>query len=83
MPCDYKKYPSNWSMIRTAVLSRAKQRCELCNAENYQPHWKTGSKVVLTIHHINADIKDNRPKNLIALCQKCHLRLDLPFKFDK
>jgi|WetSurMetagenome_2_1015567.scaffolds.fasta_scaffold37234_5 hypothetical protein len=37
-------------------------------------------KIVLTVHHINYDTTDNREKNLIALCQRCHLRLDLPFK---
>ena len=35
------------------------------------------TKVVLTVHHINHDKKDNTKQNLIALCQKCHLRLDL------
>ena len=80
MPCDYKKYPSNWKMIRTAVLSRAKNRCELCNAENYQLHWKTGSKVVLTIHHIDYDIKNSKPYNLLALCQRCHNKLDMPLR---
>jgi hypothetical protein len=33
--------------------------------------------IVLTVHHINHDKKDNSKQNLIALCQKCHLRLDL------
>lgn len=83
MPINYKNYPHNWELIRKAVLHRAKNRCELCNAENYKPHWKTGSRVVLTIHHIIRNLKDNRPQNLICLCQRCHLRLDLPFKVKK
>jgi 5-methylcytosine-specific restriction endonuclease McrA len=44
-------------------------------------------KVVLTVHHIGvtkpdgtpgspADKLDNRPENLIALCQRCHLAAD-------
>jgi len=80
MPCDYKKYPANWKWLRMSILARAKNRCELCNAKNYQPHWKTGSKVVLTIHHINFNVKDNRDYNLIALCQRCHNKLDMPFR---
>lgn len=80
MPCDYKKYPYNWQAIRTAVLSRAKNKCELCNAENYKPHWKTNNKVVLTIHHIDYDVKNNKPYNLIALCQRCHNKLDMPLR---
>jgi hypothetical protein len=34
-------------------------------------------KVVLTVHHIDSDKKNNSKQNLIALCQRCHLRLDL------
>jgi len=33
-------------------------------------------RVVLTIAHLNHDTGDNRPENLKALCQKCHLELD-------
>lgn len=36
--------------------------------------------VVLTIHHINHDPTDNRDCNLIALCQRCHNRLDAPWR---
>jgi hypothetical protein len=34
-------------------------------------------KIVLTVHHIDGDKENNSKHNLIALCQKCHLRLDL------
>ncbi|NCA78331.1 MAG: hypothetical protein EOM90_18535 [Alphaproteobacteria bacterium] len=30
-------------------------------------------RVVLTVAHLNHDIGDNRPENLRALCQRCHL----------
>ena len=29
-------------------------------------------KVILTVAHLNHDPTDNKPKNLKALCQKCH-----------
>ena len=32
--------------------------------------------IVLTVAHLNHDINDNRPENLKALCQKCHLDYD-------
>jgi 5-methylcytosine-specific restriction endonuclease McrA len=83
MPCDYKKYHPMWKFIRKGILTRAEFCCELCGAPNYKAHWKTGSRVVLTIHHINRNIQDNRLQNLICLCQRCHLRLDLPFKTKK
>jgi len=80
MPCDYRKYPKDWKWLRIDILARANNKCELCNAENYKPHWKTKSKVVLTIHHINFNIDDNRKYNLIALCQRCHNKLDMPYR---
>lgn len=35
------------------------------------------TKVVLTVHHIDSDKKNNSKLNLIALCQRCHLKLDM------
>jgi hypothetical protein len=40
-------------------------------------------KIVLTIHHIDGNINNMHDRNLIALCQRCHLRLDEPFKLKK
>lgn len=76
MPIDYKKYPKNWEQLRSKILKRAENACELCGAMNYAPHWRTRKKVILTVHHINFDISDNRSCNLLALCQRCHLKLD-------
>lgn len=77
MPCDYSKYPSNWKTeIRPRILARAGNRCERCGAENYKPHPETGSRVILTIAHLNHDTTDNRDENLQALCQRDHLALD-------
>lgn len=77
MPIDYKQYPKDWKLISKAIIEHAQNKCELCGAENYKPHWKTGSKVVLTVHHIDHNKKNSSRYNLIALCQRCHLRLDL------
>ena len=79
MPCDYSKYPQNWKTeIRPRILKRAGNKCEECQAENYKPHPVTGSRVVLTVAHLDHDpenweVTDDRLK---ALCQKCHLAYD-------
>ena len=83
MPCDYSKYPEDWKEIRQTILERAENKCELCGAENYKPHWKTGNKVILTIAHIDQDRENNKEWNLLALCQRCHLKIDLPYKIRK
>jgi len=37
MPCDYRKYPSNWKTeIRPAIMERAKNCCEFCKVPNYK-----------------------------------------------
>lgn len=33
-------------------------------------------RIVLTVHHIDGNRSNNSKHNLIALCQRCHLRLD-------
>ena len=83
MPVDYKKYSPFWVIIRAKILARAGNCCELCGAPNYKLHWKTGSKVVLTIAHIDQDKNNNEDWNLLALCQRCHLKIDLPYKIKK
>lgn len=37
---------------------------------------KPRARIVLTIAHLDHDIANNRPDNLKALCQRCHLRHD-------
>jgi len=94
MSIDYKKYPKNWKEIRARILKRAKNRCE-CEGEcglhtttgrcielNGYPAEYARGKIVLTIAHLdhdeeNHDVKDDRLK---ALCQRCHLRYDVPEK---
>ena len=83
MPINYKDYPRNWPEIREAILIRAEDKCELCGAENGKPHWKTKSKVVLTIAHLDQDIENNAKYNLRALCQRCHNIIDLPYRIKR
>lgn len=78
MPIDKKKYHSQWDKISKSVREAAGWKCELCHARHNEPHWLTGSNVILTVHHIDYDDSNNHKSNLIALCQRCHLRLDQP-----
>jgi hypothetical protein len=86
MPCDYSKYPKDWKRIRNAILDRAAYACEGspkypdCRAENRALHPVTGSKVVLTIAHLDHDTNNNDFSNLRAWCQRCHNTYDAKFR---
>ncbi len=90
MPIDYNQYPTNWKTeIRPNILARARNRCEGspkypgCRVKNYNPHPVTGSKVVLTIAHLDHDVKNNKASNLRAWCQRCHLTYDAKYRAKK
>ena len=44
----------------------------LLEVENLQAHVRT-TRVVLAAAHRDHDPTNNRPRNLVALCQRCHL----------
>ena len=58
MPFHKERYPDNWKEISLRIRARAGGKCEFCGAENYQPHPVTGSRVVLTVAHL-----DHNPMN--------------------
>lgn len=77
------RYPADWPAISARVRERARNRCEGapgiypdCRAENGQPHPVTGSRVVLTVAHLNHVPEDVSDGNLRAMCQRCHLTYD-------
>jgi len=82
-PEKRKLYPDNWKEISRLVRDKAGGLCELCKSPEGHPHFITGGKVVLTVHHKNGDPTDRRKLNLIALCQRCHNILDQPFRRKK
>lgn len=77
-PENKARYPKNWKQIREAILERAGNRCEFCGLENHTIN-ERGSKVVLTIAHLDNVPEHCDPSNLRALCQKCHLTYDAKF----
>lgn len=75
-----------WQDIRKWVFLRSGGMCEgsplypECRAENGMPHPVTGSKVVLTVAHINHDVSKNSPDDLKHWCQRCHNTHDAKFR---
>lgn len=78
-----KLYPENWEKISLLLRMKALWKCQLCQAKQFENHPITGSVVILTVHHINGDPTDNRRLNLLALCQRCHNKLDQPFRHPR
>lgn len=75
-------YPANWNAISLSIRTRAGNVCETpdCGAVSGQPHPITGSKVVLTVAHLDHDPRNCDPANLKAWCQRCHNRYDAPMR---
>ena len=88
-PENRGRYPTTWPAIRQAILARAGNRCEGsprwpdCRAANGQAHPVTGSRVVLTIAHLDQQPENNDPSNLRAWCQRCHLRHDADWRAQR
>lgn len=82
-PEERARYPKDWKQIRARILARAGDRCEGspkypdCRAPNGSEIRGLDRRlVVLTIGHLNHTPEDNRPENLKAWCQRCHLTYD-------
>ena len=81
-PENKARYPKDWKRIADGIRERAGQMCEGspdypdCRAENGKAHPVTGSKVVLTVAHLDHQPENCEPENLKAWCQKCHLNYD-------
>ncbi len=82
MPCNYSLYPSDWKEIRARILERAHYCCEGsplypdCRAVNHQPHPVTGSKVILTVAHLDHNPESSDETRMRAWCNRCHLAYD-------
>jgi hypothetical protein len=77
MPMNRALYPANWREIALAVKEAAGWKCSECGAQCYRPGERvTDHRLVLTVHHLDADPSDCAPGNLRALCAVCHLQAD-------
>lgn len=82
-PENKHRYPLNWAEIRAQVRQEAGDRCEGspdhpdCRAAQGQPHPETGSRVVLTVAHLDHQPEHCERANLRLWCQRCHLHYDI------
>ena len=66
--------------LKELIRARNGYRCQECFKHESELFTKTGNPRKLMCHHINYIKTDNRPKNLISLCQKCHLKTNFKRK---
>jgi len=88
-PENRNRYPADWRQISRRIrFERAAGRCECegecgrgshdgrCpNRQNY-PAYGTGSRVYLTVAHLDHTPENCDDTNLKAMCQGCHLHYD-------
>lgn len=91
-PENKARYPKDWKAISARIrFERAGGRCECtgqcglshegrCDAWHGDDHPQTGSKVVLTVMHMDHQPENNDDANLMAGCQRCHNRYDAPMR---
>lgn len=90
-PENKARYPKDWPEISRRIrFERAHGQCERhvkmegwpdggmirCQALHGRTHPVTGSIVVLTVAHLDHNPENCAEDNLLAMCQRCHLRYD-------
>jgi len=92
------RYPANWKEISARIIERAKHRCELCFAPNAEMVYRNTDgrwhlhkweadmrpvKIVLTVAHLDPTYSCHDDACLLALCQRCHLKIDIHLRRHK
>ena len=77
-PENKARYPKDWKQISLRIRARADNKCEDCGVENYSV--RDGSKIVLTVAHLDHTPENCGDENLRAWCQRCHNRYDAPMR---
>lgn len=86
-PENKARYPADWGRISVTIKCRAGWKCEQvdaygvrCGAVHGEPHPITGSRVVLTVAHLDHQPENCAEGNLLAMCQRCHNTYDAPMR---
>ncbi|WP_234018569.1 MULTISPECIES: HNH endonuclease signature motif containing protein [unclassified Streptomyces] len=73
---DGTSYATWFRAMRPLILDRDGRRCVACKTpETFMTIVRKGKKQRRTtfhVHHINEDVRDNHPENLVSLCKTCH-----------
>lgn len=88
-PENRDRYPADWKAISDDIrFARADGRCECRGECGRNTHigrcpnvhngraYGTGSRVILTVAHLDHTPENCDPSNLRAMCQGCHLHYD-------
>lgn len=70
-------YAKLFREMRPLILERDGRRCILCGRteRKYQSRTPRGTVYLrsnLTVHHIDEDVRNNTPENLVTVCDRCH-----------
>lgn len=68
-------YPADWPQIAERIKRAAHGCCEHCN-HKHEP----AAGYTLTVHHLDGDKSNVSWRNLVALCQRCHLHIQSKWK---
>jgi len=92
-PENAGRYPKDWKRISAAIRERSGGRCECegecglhrthpgprrCTERHGEPATWANGRVVLTTAHLDHRPENCTDENLRAMCQRCHLRYDVP-----
>lgn len=92
-PENKSRYPADWKAISARIKARSGGQCECegecglhrttpgprrCTERHGQPATWAKGRVVLTVAHLDHMPEHCADDNLKAMCQRCHLRYDVP-----
>jgi hypothetical protein len=81
IPKDKKHlYGLEYQRVRAERVRATGNRCEGCGVANGRDNPFTGSRVVLTLAHLDHTPGNDNPGNLRLWCQLCHNRYDAPVR---